>query len=140
MEPLIALGVAASVAQFIDFAAKLVGKTRKIALTGSLVSIDHLSALTSNLLDINHSLKVQTKLARAGNAPLTKEEQVSMFSVRQCSAVYLCLGVLGPSRPHRSVRQCSSRAHQMLELTHPQEKLEEQNMDKCSSCPQNNHE
>ena len=80
MEPLIALGLAAAVAQFIDFASKLVGKTREIALAGSSVSVDHLSTLTSNLLDINNSLKVQTNLARAENAPFTKEEQVSMLS------------------------------------------------------------
>ena len=97
MEPLIALGLAASVAQFIDFASKLVGKTREIALAGSSVSVDHLSTLTSNVLDINNSLKVQTNLARPENAPLTKEEQVSMLSVEQSLAVDLCLRVLGSS-------------------------------------------
>ena len=80
MEPLTALGLAASVAQFIDFGPKLVGKTREIAKAGSSVSVDHLSTLISNLLDINKSLKSQTNLATAGNAPLTKEEQVSILS------------------------------------------------------------
>ena len=78
MEPLIALGLAASVAQFIDFGSKLVGKTREIAKAGSSVSVDHLSTLTSNLLEINKSLEFQVNTARAENALLTKEEQVSM--------------------------------------------------------------
>ena len=94
MEPLVALGLAASVAQLIDFASKLVGKTREIALAGSSVSVNHLSTLTFNLLDINNSLKAQTNLARAENAPLTKEEQVSMLSIQQSLAVDLCLCVL----------------------------------------------
>lgn len=94
MEPLVALSLAASVAQLIDFASKLVGKTREIALAGSSVSVNHLSTLTFNLLDINNSLKAQTNLARAENAPLTKEEQVSRFSVQQSLAVDLCHCVL----------------------------------------------
>ena len=112
MEPLVALGLAASVAQFIDFASKLVGKTREIALAGSSVSVDHLSTLTSNLLDINESLKSQINPATAENTSPTKEERVSMLeSVRQRRAVNLCFRVLGSSRPHRSVRRCSSGAH-----------------------------
>ena len=83
MEPLIALGLAHSVDQFIDFASRLEGKAREIALAGSSVSVDHLSTLTSNLLDINNNLKVQTNSTRAENAPLTKEEQVSVLSVQQ---------------------------------------------------------
>ena len=80
MEPLAALGLAASVAQFIDFGSNLVGKTREIAKAGSSVSVDHLSSLTSNLLDINKSLNSQMVLAAPENAPLTKEEQVSMLN------------------------------------------------------------
>ena len=76
MEPLTALGLAASIAQFIDFGSNLVGKTREIAKAGSSVSVDHLLTLTSDLADINKSLKYQVELTRAGNRLPTKEEQV----------------------------------------------------------------
>ena len=79
MEPLTALGLAASIAQFIDFGSNLVSKTRQIAKAGSSVSVDHLSTITSNLLDINKSLKSQMNLATAENASLTKEEKMSML-------------------------------------------------------------
>ena len=78
MEPLTALGLAASVAQFIDFGSKLVGKTREIAKAGSSVSIAHLSTLTSDLIDINKSLESNISLVKAQNLILTKEEQVSV--------------------------------------------------------------
>ena len=76
MEPLTALGLAASVAQFIDFGSKLVGKTREIAKAGSSVSVAHLSTLTSDLIDINDSLESKIGLVKAQNFILTKEEQV----------------------------------------------------------------
>ena len=78
MEPLTALGLAASVAQFIDFGSKLVGKTREIAKAGSSVSIAHLSTLTSDLIDINKSLESNISLVKAQHLILTKEEQVSV--------------------------------------------------------------
>ncbi len=78
MEPLTALGLAASVAQFINLGSNIVGNTMEIAKAGSLVSVAHLSTLTSNLIDINKSLEYQVGLARAKNGVLTKEEQVGM--------------------------------------------------------------
>lgn len=81
MEPLTALGLAASIAQFIDFGSNLVGKTREIAKAGSSVSVDHLLTLTSNLVDINKSLKYQVGLTRVGNRLPTKEEQVGMSNL-----------------------------------------------------------
>lgn len=81
MEPLTALGLAASIAQFIDFGSNLVGKTREIAKAGSSVSVGHLLTLTSNLVDINESLKYQVGLTRAGNRLPTKEEQVGMSNL-----------------------------------------------------------
>ena len=78
MEPLTALGLAASVAQFIDFGSKLVGKTREIARAGSSVSVADLSTLTSDIIDINKSLDNGISLVKAQNLILTKEEQVSV--------------------------------------------------------------
>ena len=78
MESLIAFGLAASVAQFIDFGSKLVGKTREVAKAGSSVSIAHLSTLTSDLIDINKSLESNIILVKAQNFILSKEEQVSV--------------------------------------------------------------
>ena len=81
MDPLTALGLAASIAQFIDFGSNLVGKTRELAKAGSSVSVDHLSTLTSNLVDINKSLKYQVGLSKAGNGMPTQEEQVGMSNL-----------------------------------------------------------
>ena len=78
MEPLTALGLAASVAQFIDFGSKLVGKTREIARAGSSVSVADLSTLTSDLIDINKTLDSGISLVKAQNLILTKEEQESV--------------------------------------------------------------
>ena len=70
MEPLTALGLATSVADF--------GSTREIARAGSSVSVADLSTLTSDLIDINESLDSGIILVKAHNLILTKEEQVNL--------------------------------------------------------------
>ncbi|KAM0805354.1 hypothetical protein BDR22DRAFT_785401, partial [Usnea florida] len=87
MEPLTALGLAASVAQFIDFGSKLVGKTREIARAGSSVSVADLSTLTSDLIDINKSLDSGINLVKAHNLILTKEEQALQDLTIKCNII-----------------------------------------------------
>jgi hypothetical protein len=57
MDPLTALGLAANIAQFIDFGSKLIHQTKEVALTGTTISVEHLLNITSDLTAINSSLK-----------------------------------------------------------------------------------
>ena len=77
MDPLSALSLAASVAQLIDFGSKVFLETRQIAQSGSSISVEHLSTVAKDLVEINSSLQQQLN-SRIDQAPgLVKEEQVS---------------------------------------------------------------
>jgi len=77
MDPLTALGLAASIAQFIDFGAELISQSKEIAEAGSSVSVAHLSAVTSDLIDINKNLEDQ-QISRVSEN--TQEEKVGFSS------------------------------------------------------------
>jgi hypothetical protein len=76
MDPLTALGIAANIAQFIDFGATLVKQAKEVAGTGSSISVSHLSTITSDLVETHSSLKQQLKPITKKKLNLTKEEQV----------------------------------------------------------------
>jgi hypothetical protein len=78
MEPLVALSLATSVAQFIDFGSKLIRGTKEITEAGSTVSVVHLSNITSDLIGINSSLEEQLLAKSPGHGALSKEELVSL--------------------------------------------------------------
>lgn len=77
MDPLTALSLAASIAQFLDFGSKLISTTREIKDAGQSVSIKHLSNITTDLTNFNLTLKRQINLD-ATQVELTKEQKVSM--------------------------------------------------------------
>ena len=75
MDPLSALSLAACIAQFIDFGLKLVSHATEIVETGSTVTVQHLSNITSDLTKINPIL--EKKLGEIGcSAAVLTEEQV----------------------------------------------------------------
>ncbi len=81
MEPLSALGLAAATAQFIDFGSKIIGHTKEIGKAGSSVSVEHLSTITSDLIEINSDLKHQLRSRISESVGFAKEEQVqTLFS------------------------------------------------------------
>jgi hypothetical protein len=80
MDPLTALGLAANIAQFIDFGTSLVSHTKEIGKIGSSVNIAHLKSLTSDLVAINSSLEKQLRPKGVLLVELTKEELVSRLS------------------------------------------------------------
>jgi hypothetical protein len=77
MDPLTALGLAANIAQFIDFGSKLISTTEEIANAGQSISVAHLSTITADLVDFNNTLKHHLALEGTEVVPLTKEQQVS---------------------------------------------------------------
>lgn len=79
MDPLTALGLAANIAQFIDFGSKLISTTKEIAVAGQSVSVGHLTNVTNDLIDFNSTLKRHIDLDKLLAGSLTKEEEVSCF-------------------------------------------------------------
>jgi hypothetical protein len=62
LDPWTALSAAASIAQFIEFGAKLVSKSNEIRKGGSSVDIKHLKKITSDLVGLNVGLRSRKKL------------------------------------------------------------------------------
>jgi hypothetical protein len=86
LDPLTSLGLAASIAQLLDFGFKFVSETKEISEYGSSVDVAHLKSLTTDLVDIQSSLKERGRNA-AGTGTLSREEQVSSPAPRQgCDA------------------------------------------------------
>jgi hypothetical protein len=71
MEPLAALGVAANVIQFVDFAHKLIRRVRELHESGHIKEDLETRTVTSDLLDLSSKLK---KSEFGGS--LSKDEQV----------------------------------------------------------------
>jgi hypothetical protein len=78
MDPLSALGLAASVVQFIDFGAKIISHAKEIEKNGSSATVQHISSITLDFIEINSTLKGQLLSVKTANLPLTKESQVSI--------------------------------------------------------------
>ncbi len=74
MDPLTALGLAANVAQFVDFGASIFRDSKEIFHRGSTVSIRHLDELASDIKRVSSSLT--GKCADLSSKPLSKEEEV----------------------------------------------------------------
>ncbi|MCJ1382575.1 hypothetical protein MMC17_005688 [Xylographa soralifera] len=87
MDPLTALGLAASVAQLIDFGSKIVTKSKEIAENGSSISVTHLSGITNDLVVINSNLEQQLGYRKVPGAGFTKEEQALHDLTLQCKTV-----------------------------------------------------
>ena len=81
MDPLSALGIAAAVAQFIDFGTKIIIHTKEINESGSSVTVKHVSTLNNDLIKINSTLKQQILPVTTRSLPLTREAQVSLVGV-----------------------------------------------------------
>lgn len=75
LDPLTSLGLAASIAQLLDFGFKFVSETKEISEYGSSIDVAHLKSLTTDLVDIQSSLKKWEHNA-AGTGILSREEQV----------------------------------------------------------------
>lgn len=112
MEPLTALSLAASIAQFLEFGSKLIGQTNEVAKAGSTVSIFHFSNVTSDLISINATLERQLNPIKGRTEPLTKEEQVSRFASTskelRLIPIYMRLGSL---QPYSSMQRGCPRVH-----------------------------
>ena len=76
MDPLSALSLAACIVQFIDFGSKLVCKTKEVAENGSLLSVQDLMTITSDLVDISSTLRVRTGGSEGPPLPLSDVEKV----------------------------------------------------------------
>lgn len=77
METLVALGLAANIVQFLDFGSKLISTTKEVAGAGAAVDIVHLSNLSSDLVNINDSIKsILDPVGGHEFDNLSKEEQV----------------------------------------------------------------
>ena len=109
MEPLFALSLAASVAQFIDFGSKLVVKSKEIAENGSSVLVSHLSLITQDLVAISSSLEQQLKSRKAPEVQLIKEEQVSTSNQYYIELLLKSICTLGPPRSHSAMQRSSSK-------------------------------
>ncbi|KUJ13415.1 uncharacterized protein LY89DRAFT_651612 [Mollisia scopiformis] len=87
MDPLSALSIAASVAQFLDFGTKIICHTKEIADNGSSVTVKHISGLNNDLIEINSSLKRQLLAVTTQNLPLTREAQALLDLTDQCNEI-----------------------------------------------------
>ncbi|PVH78540.1 hypothetical protein DL98DRAFT_550080 [Cadophora sp. DSE1049] len=92
MDPITALGIAANVAQFLDFGSRLVSLTKEVAGEGVTVDVAHLSIITSDLVDIN--ISIQRELQPASTNPANKpipEEEALYDLAKQCNEVAMKL-------------------------------------------------
>ncbi|MCJ1251945.1 hypothetical protein MMC30_009183 [Trapelia coarctata] len=113
MDPFTALSLASSVAQLIDFGSKVILNAREIAHSGSSVSVEHLSIVTKDLVEINSSLEQQLKSRTDQGISLMKEEQALHNLTGQCREVadelIDCLDKL-KLQSHKTDRWASFRA------------------------------
>ena len=79
MGPLEALGVAAATAQLIDFGATLIRCTKEIVDTGSTVSNEHASTITSDFIKATSSVDYQLSNKISAGNDVSAEEQASKF-------------------------------------------------------------
>ncbi|CZR57988.1 uncharacterized protein PAC_07878 [Phialocephala subalpina] len=85
MDPLTALSLASSVAQLLDFGAKVYRETQEIARNGSSDSVKHLNLLSKDLETINTGILKRYKPLE--NRALTDEENGLVDVARQCRAI-----------------------------------------------------
>jgi len=76
MEPLSALGVAASVTQFINFALDVLKDYGEIRQNSQPLTFDAFEKTTQDLIGLNTTLKAQPKLAQDAASPLAQHEKV----------------------------------------------------------------
>ena len=79
MGPLEALGVAAATAQLIDFGATLIRCTKEIVDTGSTVSNEHASTITSDFIKATASIDHQLSSKTSAGNDVSVEEQASTY-------------------------------------------------------------
>jgi len=79
LDPWIALGVASSIAQLIDFGVNIVRLTREIQDEGSPAAISSLERVTSDLISLSQSIKPRPPPSSNSVEELTKEEKVRHF-------------------------------------------------------------
>jgi hypothetical protein len=78
MDPLTALSLASSIAQFVDFGFKLVDEAHEIREAGSTIDNVVLKSVTNDLVQITSSLTSQYSSAAK---PVTSEDQVILIDL-----------------------------------------------------------
>jgi hypothetical protein len=85
MEALAAVGLASSIAQFLDFGAKVFNATKEVAANGSGTSVIHLSKLSADLEKVGAGLFDQYRPFEKKS--LTNEERGLIEVAQQCRAI-----------------------------------------------------
>ncbi|KAK4067228.1 uncharacterized protein Triagg1_7671 [Trichoderma aggressivum f. europaeum] len=85
MEALAAVGLASSIAQFLDFGVKVFNATREVAANGSGASVIHLSKMSADLEKIGTGLFEYYRPLE--KKPLTTEERGLIEVAQQCRAI-----------------------------------------------------
>lgn len=81
MEALAAVGLASSVCQFVDFASKVLHEGKQISVSGSSLSVQHLSLVADDFQKLLSSLDNQIGLCQNANGTLNNEDQVSVANL-----------------------------------------------------------
>lgn len=86
LDPLSALGVAASVVQFIEFGAKLISKNRELSRssTGALVEHGEMIAASNRLKELDDGLLKSLAVLAAKNKKLTESEAALRDISQEC--------------------------------------------------------
>ncbi|KAF4459825.1 P-loop containing nucleoside triphosphate hydrolase [Fusarium albosuccineum] len=87
METLAALSLAGTVCQFVDFAGKVIRDGKQISISGSSLSVRHLSLVTNDLEKLLSSLKQQFASCSDPNVALSKEDQALLNLAEGCNEV-----------------------------------------------------
>ncbi|KAM0543994.1 hypothetical protein ACHAPJ_012019 [Fusarium lateritium] len=87
MEALAALSLAGTICQFIDFAGKVVREGKQISMSGSSLSVQHLSVVTNDLKKLVASLKQQFQSCNDSSTELKTEDQALLDLANGCDEV-----------------------------------------------------
>ena len=80
LDPLTSLGVASNIAQLVQFSAELVSSAKEIHQNGSLMDVQSLRAVASNLRTLSSDVTHRSWSNRAGGKPLEEEEKVRQLN------------------------------------------------------------
>jgi hypothetical protein len=80
MEALAAVGLAGNICQFVDFASKVLHEGKQISVSGSSLSVQHLSLVTDDLQKLLLSLDNQIGLCQKPNGALNEEDHVCVLN------------------------------------------------------------
>jgi hypothetical protein len=89
MDPVNAIGLAASIVQLVDFTARLISDAEEIRDSGSTKDVEVLRRTTNDLLTLSTGLSSRSKLVAGVTDHLDKEEQVSIANTIDSSSAEL---------------------------------------------------